>query len=403
MDQVTAHKAGQKSRDFSWPFWPLLPLYPYGQRRTLRREVVKNTLWTFDQIQGIFYVVVPIRMTVVKLESGGLLVYAPVAPTPECIRLVQDLVAQHGDVKYIILPTVTGLEHKVFVGPFARRFPQAEVFVVPNQWSYPVQLPLSWLGFPRGRTHILPADSAEAPFGDEFDYTLLGPIHLGLGPFGEAAFYHRRSGSLLVTDTLVSVPDDPPEVLELDPYPLLFHAKDTAFDQPEDTPPMRRKGWHRIALFAVYFRPSALDVVTLGKTLKHALKAPDHSRQAYFGLYPFAWKAGWETSFQRLHSAGRLWVAPVLQTLILNRAPQATLAWVERVAQWPFERIIPCHLDAPLAADAHGLRQAFAFLGATDTVDAVTPVLPEADFDLLRELEANLTRRGITPPAQTRL
>jgi hypothetical protein len=94
-----------------------VPLYPYGRRRTLRTEVVKDTVWTFDQIQGILYVVVPIRMTVVKLEAGGLLIYAPVAPTPECIQLVKELVAKHGDVKYIILPTISGLEHKVSSAP----------------------------------------------------------------------------------------------------------------------------------------------------------------------------------------------------------------------------------------------------------------------------------------------
>ena len=67
--------------DFSWSFWPAVPLYPYGKRRTLRTEVVKDRIWTFDQLQGILYVAVPIRMSVVKLEEGGLLIYAPVAPT----------------------------------------------------------------------------------------------------------------------------------------------------------------------------------------------------------------------------------------------------------------------------------------------------------------------------------
>ncbi|KPQ31344.1 MAG: protein of unknown function containing DUF4336 domain, partial [Phormidium sp. OSCR] len=66
--------------EYSWNFWFTLPIYPYGQRRTLRREVVRDRLWTFDQLQGIFYVVVPIRMTVLKLDAGGLLVYAPIAP-----------------------------------------------------------------------------------------------------------------------------------------------------------------------------------------------------------------------------------------------------------------------------------------------------------------------------------
>ena len=49
--------------DWSWRFWQLVPLYPYGKRRTLRKEILKDTIWTFDQMQGIFYVVVPIRMT----------------------------------------------------------------------------------------------------------------------------------------------------------------------------------------------------------------------------------------------------------------------------------------------------------------------------------------------------
>ena len=102
--------------------------------------MVKDTLWTFEQLQGIFYVVVPIRMTVIKLASGGLFVYAPVAPTPECIRLMRELESQHGEVKYIILPTISGIEHKVFVGPFARYFPKAIVYVAPNQWSFQFQL-----------------------------------------------------------------------------------------------------------------------------------------------------------------------------------------------------------------------------------------------------------------------
>lgn len=103
--------------EWSWPFWLAVPLYPYGKRRTLRKEVVKDTIWTFDQLQGILYTVVPIRMSVVKREKGGLLVYAPVAPTRECIRLVKELEAKHGDVKYIILPTASGTIIESHVSP----------------------------------------------------------------------------------------------------------------------------------------------------------------------------------------------------------------------------------------------------------------------------------------------
>ena len=37
-------------------------------------------------------------MTVVKLDAGGLFVYAPVAPTAECLRLLSEVEAAHGAV-----------------------------------------------------------------------------------------------------------------------------------------------------------------------------------------------------------------------------------------------------------------------------------------------------------------
>ncbi len=403
LDQITHQLSTQSrypARDWSWRFWYAVPLYPYGKRRTLRTEVVKDTLWTFEQIQGIFYVVVPIRMTIVKLEEGGLLVYAPIAPTRECLRLVNEIAAAHGEVKYIILPTVSGIEHKVFVGPFAQSFPKAQVFVAPHQWSFPLNLPLSWLGLPARRTHALPADSAKAPFADEFDYAILGPIHLGLGPFEEVAFFHRRSRTLLVTDTVLAVPKEPPAIVQLDPTALLFHAKDHVFDTVEDTPENRRKGWQRMTLFAFYFRPSAIEITKIGQSVQEALKAPDRSKSNYFGWFPFQWKTDWQRSFQALQGNGRLFVAPILQALILNRSPQATIDWANHVASWDFQRIIPCHLDSPLDADSQQFRQAFAFLEKNSPEDSL---LPQADFELLREVEAGLIRRGITPPAKEKV
>ncbi|NJL42515.1 MAG: DUF4336 domain-containing protein [Pseudanabaena sp. RU_4_16] len=395
---ASSNKLPDRPGDLSWPFWPAVPLYPYGRRRTLRTEVIKDTIWTFEQVQGILYVVVPIRMTIVKLEAGGLFVYAPVAPTPECLRLVNKLVEAHGEIKYIILPTVSGIEHKVFIGPFARRFPKAQVFVAPDQWSFPLKLPLTWLGLPWGRTHVLPQNSANTPFSDEFDYAILGPINLGLGPFEEVAFLHRRSRTLLVTDTVISLPEHPPAIVQLDPYPLLFHAKDSAFDLVEDNATNRQKGWQRTILFSLYFRPSVLETVGFMEVVRNAFKAAERSRQAYFGLFPFKWKDNWKNSFDALRGAGRLFVAPILQTLILNRAPKETIDWANQVASWNFLRIIPCHFDSPIEASAQEFRQAFSFL--EKNVASARLVLPEADFEFLREIEENLNKLGITLPSQ---
>ncbi len=388
-------------RDFSWSFWFTLPLYPYGKRRTICEEVVKDTIWTFDQLQGIFYVVVPIRMTVIKLDAGGLLVYAPVAPTPECIRLLNEIVVEHGDVKYIILPTVSGLEHKVFVGPFARRFPKAQVFVAPKQWSFPLNLPLSWLGLPLKRTQVLSEDSSKSPFADEFDYAILGPIELGPGRFAEVAFFHKRSHTLLVTDSVISIPENPPAIVQLDPYPLLFHAKDQASDIVIDNQANRLKGWQRISLFALYFRPNMLQVVEWGQVFRNALQAPERSKKAYFGLFPFKWQSDWQRSFDALQGKGRFFVAPILQTLILNRAPQETIDWADKVASWDFHWIIPCHFDSPISAQPHQFRQAFSFLEKQFTSSSFP--LPEEDFQLLKTIDRGLNKIGIVPPAKEKV
>eukprot|EP00966_Prymnesium_polylepis_P247341 5719232-Prymnesium_polylepis.1 len=105
------------------------------------------------------------------MESGGLFVYAPVAPTKECLALLQPLIEAHGTVRYIVLPTVA-VEHKVLAGPFARAFPDAEFFVADQQYSFPIPLPGSFLGLPRW-TKPLPRSSKGLGvelWGGEFDH-----------------------------------------------------------------------------------------------------------------------------------------------------------------------------------------------------------------------------------------
>lgn len=393
----------QDKQDYNWPFWPLLPIYPYGHRRTLRREVIPNQIWVFEQIQGIFYVVTPVRMTVIRLRTGGLFVYAPVAPTKECIKLLRELEQEYGAVQYIILPTSSGLEHKVFVGPFARHCPGAQVFISPQQWSFPLNLPLSWLGFPRRRTQPLPENSSDAPFGNEFDYAILKPIDLNLGYFQETAMVHRESKTLLVTDCLVSIPTIPPEVVQMEPYPLLFHAKDHAADEVEDTLIKRQRGWQRIALFSFYFRSGSLKVKGVWQTFQEAKEARDRSSKNYFGLYPFDWQQYWEKSFEQLSGNGRLLVAPILQTLILNRQPQTVVNWVEQIARWDIEQIIPCHQEAPVAATGHDVKQAFSFLRKNTESSSDQPSLPADDIEFMQGLDDALKRSRITPPPQEKV
>ena len=48
-------------------------------------------MWSFEQPHGAINIVVNLRMTVVRLEGGGLWVHSPIAPTRECIRLLREL------------------------------------------------------------------------------------------------------------------------------------------------------------------------------------------------------------------------------------------------------------------------------------------------------------------------
>jgi hypothetical protein len=328
-------------------------------------------------------------MTVIALDRGGLLVYAPVAPTGECIRLLRELVTEYGEVEFIVFSSASGIEHKVFVAPFANYFPQAQILVVPHTWSFPINLPLSWLGLPKERTHTL-SSSSPAPLPPELDWAILGPITLGLGDFAEVSLFHSPSRSLLVTDALISIPAFPPESVQLDPWPLLFHARENALDPIEDTPENRQKGWQRIVLFAFYFRPQSLGVLPNATALERATQAPDRSRRNYFGWLPWQWTEQWPRSFQALHQNGAVQVAPILQTLILNRDRGAVERWLTQISQWPIERLIAAHLETPVAATPSTLRAAFEIL--------YQPPAANPDLAFLQTLDDRLTEWGITPP-----
>ena len=171
-----------------WPWWPLLPLYPYGRRRSVFSELIPGQLWSLEQLQGVYYVAVPVRLTVAKVP-GGLMLVNPLPPTGEVRQAIARLEQDHGPVRTIVLPTASGLEHKLPLGPLARVFPDAEVWVCPGQWSFPVQLPLAWLGVPARRTKVLFDDGL--PHRDVCEWFSLGPLDLGVGRFQEVSCLHR--------------------------------------------------------------------------------------------------------------------------------------------------------------------------------------------------------------------
>ena len=254
-----------KQPSLTWDLQPiafsLLPLAPGDRRRTLVEEIVKGTIWTMDQLQGVVNVNVPVRSTVVKLKGGGLFVYNPVAPTREYIDIMRKLEEEHGPVRVIVLGSL-GLEHKAFAGPFSRYFKNAEVYLERGQWSFPLNLPTFFFGFPLGKQlREIPVKNQDAMWKDDFDHVSVGPLKFkSVGGFGETAFLHRSTGTLLVTDAVVKVEDEPPAIIQEDPRALLFHARDKMTDVVQDTAETRKKGWRRMTLFSLVFYPAGIDV-----------------------------------------------------------------------------------------------------------------------------------------------
>lgn len=384
-----ASTEGSSSR--GWPWWPLLPLYPYGNRRTLVRELLSGQLWSFEQLQGIFYVAVPIRMSVLRI-GGGLLLYGAVAPTGELLRALRDLEAVHGPVRTIVLPTSSGLEHKLPIPSLARAFPDAVVWVTPGQWSFPLPLPLTWLGFPGPRTRVLGVDGWPHP--EQLQWSLLGPLDLGIGCFAEAACFDRESGALLLTDALVAPDPSPPALFDADPTPLLFHAREAGVEPLEDTAEARRRGWRRLLLFASFLRPSGLTVPPWGEVLAQALRPGLRQRQAYFGLYPFRWQPDWELDLALLLPEDRpvLQVAPVLERLVFPRQRQPLLAWLRQLTLLEGLRwVVPAHYAAPVPCTPEQL----ASLAAT--LEARAWARNEGPWQFLASIDSTLLRWGVVP------
>ena len=120
-DVTTSSEDEAKRRYVNFTGFPF-PLVPFLSRRTVLHEVVKNKVWTLEQEQGIGFdlgVSTNVRCTIVKMRDGRLWVHDPVAPTIECLEMIERI---GGDVAYVVLAT-TQYEHKVFAGPFARKFP----------------------------------------------------------------------------------------------------------------------------------------------------------------------------------------------------------------------------------------------------------------------------------------
>ena len=111
-----------------------------GNRTILKENVLSDKVWTFDQLQ----VVGRVReraMTVVKLKDGGLWVHNPVAPTMEMSDAVKNWKNMRESKTH--RRKSVAIEHKIYSGPFAQYFPDADVWLPKDDWTFPVNVKLA--------------------------------------------------------------------------------------------------------------------------------------------------------------------------------------------------------------------------------------------------------------------
>jgi len=134
------------------------------------------------------------RGTIVRLQSGALAVFSPVALTDH----VKSKVSELGEVKYI---TALDAEHHIFLGPWHEAYPTAQVMgpeTLPEKREKQGNEKVSFAHVFKKST---PVTSISPEFDAEFDWEYV-PSHINK----EIVFHHRPSKTLIQADMMFNLP-----------------------------------------------------------------------------------------------------------------------------------------------------------------------------------------------------
>ncbi len=141
-------------------------------------------LWTVDAPLRFFGVELGARMTVVRLSGGGLLLHSPVAYDAQLAAEVRAL----GPVVALVAPNRF---HHLFVGDWSAAFPDARLFVAPTLDEKRPEL----------LVHGVLSDAPDEAWADVLDQVWIR----GFPMTHEVVFFHRASGTLIVTDLAFNI------------------------------------------------------------------------------------------------------------------------------------------------------------------------------------------------------
>ncbi len=151
-------------------------------------DPICDGLWEFSHRIKYAGVGMPTRSVVIRLSNGDVLVHSP----GQLDDQVRDQLAELGPVKGLIAPNKF---HHLYVSDWQAAYPDATLFIAPV------------LADKRKDLADAPRLSDEAPalWADEMEQLVWG----GIPKIGEVVFYHKPSRTLLNTDMMHNMHNDP--------------------------------------------------------------------------------------------------------------------------------------------------------------------------------------------------
>jgi hypothetical protein len=141
--------------------------------------IVPDVLWHAQQPLKFGPIAISTRMTVVRLRDGSLWIHSPISPSRELVESFRGI----GDVRHVLAPNRS---HHLFFLDFLNAFPQADGYVAAGLVTKRPDL----ARFAR-ITNDHPWDAELQAFRIE-----------GLPVLDETVWFHRGTGTLIITDLL---------------------------------------------------------------------------------------------------------------------------------------------------------------------------------------------------------
>lgn len=149
---------------------------------------VADGLWVASQPLRFFGAEIGSRMTCVRLASGAVVAHSPIRAEDEVVTAVESL----GPVGWLVAPNAF---HHLFLNAWRERLSSAEILVAPRLLKKRRDL--------RGARTL---ETPPAEWGDELEVHRMD----GLPALDEHVFFHRPSGSLILTDLAFHFPRHSP-------------------------------------------------------------------------------------------------------------------------------------------------------------------------------------------------